>query len=200
MPDWDAWLLRRMNLGEIVTVGGVFVDRAVLRARFACVSARCAPSPTRGRWRSCCADVAVALDPGERRRLARAQEDLAVEHWHEDGWLAHAQGRCIFSQIDGRGRIRCRLHGIARRRQLDRSEVQPLSCRLFPLVVLDFGEGRTALTLVSASTRRLVGSFPPTRYPCLSDPKLPRLVRSLRGDLDWIFGPGFARALGRAGR
>jgi hypothetical protein len=80
---------------------------------------------------------------------------------------------------------------------VDVSQVQPLSCRLFPLLVLDFGQGRTVLTLISSSTYRLAGAWPPGRYPCLSDPRLPPLHRSLKGDLDWMFGPGFARALSR---
>lgn len=194
--DWDGWLLRQMNAGEIVTVGGVLVDRQVLRQRFACVSERCAPRRGRGAFRSCCADAAVALDSGERRRLARIPE-LACEPWEDDGFLAHCDGRCVLSQIDAHGRIRCRLHALARRRGVDRSEIQPLSCRLFPLIVLDFGQGRVALTLISTSTWRLVQAHPPKRYPCLADPALPPLTQALRGDLDWAFGKGFARALAR---
>jgi len=30
-PDWDTWLLKRVSRGEVVGVGGVLVDRAVLR-------------------------------------------------------------------------------------------------------------------------------------------------------------------------
>jgi len=43
MPSFR--LLRRMSQREVVLVGGVLVDRAVLRQRFACVSDRCAPGP-----------------------------------------------------------------------------------------------------------------------------------------------------------
>lgn len=195
--DWDGWLLRRMSAGRIVTVGGVLVDRDVLEQRFACVSDRCAPRPGRGSWRSCCADVAVSLDAGERRRLATAAADLP-KPWREGDCLARPGGRCALSEIDARGRIRCRLHAVARRRGVGQSEIQPLSCRLFPLIVLDFGQGRVALTLVSRTTSKLAGSWPARRYPCLADPGLPQLFESMEGDLDWAFGEGFARALSRA--
>ncbi|MBI5542344.1 MAG: hypothetical protein HY901_00525 [Deltaproteobacteria bacterium] len=195
-PDWDGWLLRRMSLGEIVTVGGVLVDRAVLRQRFACVAERCAPRSGRGPWRSCCADVEVALDASEHRRLSRVRRELP-QGWEGEGCLARPSGRCALSQIDRAGQIRCVLHCLARERGVDRSEIQPLSCRLFPLIVVDFGEGRCALTLVSKTTHRLVGAFPPPRYPCLSDDRLPPLPEALKGDLDWAFGKGFARALDR---
>lgn len=192
--DWDGWLLRRMSAGRIVTVGGVLVDRDLLEQHFACVSDRCAPRPGRGKWRSCCADAEVALDAAEERRLRGVAKELP-EGWCEEGHLTRPGGRCVCSQIDERGRIRCRLHGIARRRGVGQSDIQPLSCRLFPLIVVDFGQGRTALTLVSKTTHKLVGAYPPARYPCLSDSKLPPIYEALRGDLDWVFGKGFARSL-----
>ncbi|MBI5546586.1 MAG: hypothetical protein HY901_22110 [Deltaproteobacteria bacterium] len=196
-PDWDGWLLRRMSQGRITTIGGVLVDRELLSQRFACVSDRCAPRAGRGAWRSCCADLEVGVDGGEQRRLARAAKQLP-EGYCEHGHLTRPDGRCAFAQLDLEGRIRCRLHGLARRRGIERSELQPLSCRLFPLIVLDFGPGRVVLTLVSKSTWRLMGGYPPGRYPCLTEPSLPPLVESMKGDLDWAFGKGFARALAKS--
>ncbi|MGC4115629.1 MAG: hypothetical protein QM765_13700 [Myxococcales bacterium] len=195
---WDGWLLRRMSAGKIVMVGGVLVDRDLLTQRFGCVAERCAPRAGRGPWRSCCADAEVALDGSEQRRLRRIAKADLPEGWCEDGHLTRPGGRCVCSTIDGDGRIRCRLHRIARRLGVDQSDLQPLSCRLFPLIVVDLGQGRTALTLVSRTTFRLVGAHPPRRYPCLSDPHLPLLTESLRGDLDWAFGKGFAQALARS--
>jgi len=211
-PDWDAWLLQRMCQGEVIDVGGVMVDRAVIRQRFACVSDRCAPGPDRGRYRSCCADAFVALSHAEDKRLAERGVDLlgwmkareprlAACHGRvfyraqgEPG-LARPDGRCVFSQLDGRGRIRCHLHAYAKQARSDRGELQPLSCRLFPLIVVDRGDGRVALTVVASHTRRLVSAHPPRRYPCLDDVSLPLLCESMRQDLDWLFGRGFAKAL-----
>lgn len=216
--DWDAWLLRRMSRRELVEVGDVWVDLAVLRQRFACVADRCAPGRGRGRARSCCADAVVSLSRQEDARLAKHGEDLLA--WLEAreprlaGWqgtrfyrggdepdgrtLARPGGRCVFSQLDQVGRIRCRLHAYARHAGVDRATLQPLSCRLFPLIVVDRGGGRVVLTVVARHTRRLVGTHPAGRYPCLSDAALPPLHRALRRDLDWLFGAGFARALARA--
>jgi hypothetical protein len=213
-PDWDAWLLQRMSRGEVVDVGGVFVDRAVLRRRFACVSDRCAPGPNRGGCRSCCADAFVSLSRAEDRRLESRSVDLLawlkaresrLEQLQGKGFyraegelgLARPGGRCVFSQLDDRGRIRCRLHAYAEQAQLDRGELQPVSCRLFPLIVVDRGRGRVALTIVGSHTRRLVSAYPAKRYPCLDDASLPPLYEAMRADLDWLFGEGFAEALSR---
>lgn len=212
LPDWDTWLLQRMSRGEVADVGGVLVDRAVLRQRFACVPDRCAPGPGRGGNRSCCADALVSLSRAEDRRLgARAdllpwlqarEPRLAPCHgpgfYRDEGELARPGGRCVFSQIDEQGRIRCRLHAYARSARVERSQLQPISCQLFPLIVVDCGRGRVLLTVVASHTRRLVGAHPVHRYPCLSDASLPPLHVSMRRDLDWVFGRGFAKALSRA--
>jgi hypothetical protein len=213
-PDWDAWLLQRMSRGEMIVVGGVFVDRAVLRQRFACVSERCAPGPGRGRYRSCCGDAFVPLSRVEDRRFAREGGDLVdwmkareprLEACQERGFhreenelgLARPDGRCIFSQLDGQGRIRCHLHAYAKHAGRERGELQPVSCRLFPLIVVDRGDGRVVLTVVASHTSRLVGAYPAKRYPCLDDASLPPLYEAMRDDLDWAFGKGFAKALAR---
>lgn len=212
-PDWDVWLLRRMSRGEVLDVGGVLVDRAVLFQRFACVSDRCAPGPGRGKFRSCCADALVSLTRAEDRglhsrvnllswmktrepRLAPCQGRDFYRQAGEPG-LARPGRRCVFSQIQ-QGRIRCHLHAYARHARIDRGQLQPVSCRLFPLIVVDRGQGRVLLTVVARHTRRLVSAHPAHRYPCLADPTLPPLHQSMRGDLDWLFGQGFARALAKA--
>jgi len=211
-PDWQAWLLRRMSRAEIVDVGGVFLDRAILRQRFACVADRCAPGPSRGRLKSCCADALVPLSLAEEQRLRQVGPALstflrrreprleavpgrAFFRSPAEPALARPGGRCVFSRIDSAGRIRCALHAFSRAARLDRGAIQPLSCRLFPLIVVGLPRNRVALTLVARHTHRLVSAPAPDRYPCLSDPSLPLLTDSLRSDLDWLFGRGFARAL-----
>jgi hypothetical protein len=209
-PDWDLSLLRLMSRGEVVVVGDVLVDRAVLRQRFACVSDRCAPGPSRGKFRSCCADALVSLSRAEDQRLRRRGDlldwmktreprlapCLNRDFYRQEGepGLARPGRRCVFSQLE-RGRILCHLHAYARHARLDRGQLQPVSCRLFPLIVVDRGQGRVLLTVVARHTRRLVSAYPAHRYPCLADTSLPPLYQSMRGDLDWLFGRGFAKAL-----
>jgi len=214
LPAWDTWLWKRMLNDEIVVVGKVLVDRRVLTQRFACVSSRCAPGRPRGAWRSCCADIDLNLSPAEATRLHRAQPRLlaflrrrGIELDGNDPWLGvdssticRPAGRCVFSCRDRLGRLRCSLHSFARQAGLDRGRVQPINCRLFPLIVVDVGDGRVVLTVVSPTTHALTGSYPASRYPCLSDPALPPLWHSMRADLDWIFGPGFARVLAKTAR
>lgn len=197
---------------EIVVIGKVLVDRRVLTQRFACVSSRCAPRSNRGAWRSCCADIDLMLTPAEARRLQRVSSPLLAylrrsgvalagpDPWFSPGSpiIRRPAGRCLFSCLDRRGRLRCRLHGFARHEGLERGQIQPINCRLFPLIVVDVGDGRVVLTVVSSTTHRLTGSYPASRFPCLCDGALPPLWHSMRADLDWIFGPGFARAVASA--
>jgi hypothetical protein len=161
--------------------------------------------------RSCCADVAVVLTDAEQRRLARQKRRLGAwllarerrlqrTDWlSEDGHHLRRPGRrCVFSALDARGRIRCHLHGYAREHGLARHAVQPLPCRLFPLILLDLPGGRVGLTTLYRRTTRLAGSYPASRFPCLDDPSHPPLIRTLAKDLDWLFGAGFAAGLRRA--
>ncbi len=210
-PDWDAWLLRRMSRNQVAEVGGVLVDRALLRQRFACMSDRCAPGPGRRECRSCCADAFVSISRAEELRLHHRHDLLDWMRAREprlstlrgqgffrqagEPGLVRPGGRCVFSRLDEGGRIRCHLHAYARHARLDRGRLQPVNCRLFPLIVVDRGQGRVLLTVVASHTRRLVSAYPARRYPCLADDSLPPLVQSMRGDLDWLFGRGFARAL-----
>jgi hypothetical protein len=205
---WDVWLLHAMSRGRVHDVGGVLVDAALLEQRFACVPDRCAPGPGRGRFRSCCADVAVEVTRAEARRLGTARgrvaRHLAAREPRlgglplslvEDGALTRPGGRCVMSCLGPDGRIRCHLHAFGRAVGRERRALQPAPCQLFPLIVVDVGDGRVALTVVSRATWRLAGARPPAQYPCLADPTLPALKDSLAADLDWLMGPGFARAL-----
>jgi hypothetical protein len=217
LEDWDRWLLAHM-VGATVDVGGVLVDRAVLRQRFACVSERCAPRPEPRTWHSCCANARVGLTRAEVQRLdAHAAELSAYLHpreprlqewlWpqpdrdhafylNDDGdSLCRPLGRCVFSRLDSQGRIRCRLWDYARARDLERSRVQPITCRIFPLMLMKLDDGTPVLGVLTRRNHRHVGGSPPSAYPCLSDPALPSLVDSMAADLDWLFGEGFASAL-----
>jgi hypothetical protein len=218
--DWDRWVLGRMARGALLDVGGVLVDQAVLDQRFECVSEVCAPRRGRGRYRSCCADLDVALTAAEGNRLRRhthrlwpwltrreprlrplQKQDAGHPFWLavDAGHLSRPGGRCVFSQLQARDpkRIRCHLHAYARAHDVERQTVQPLPCRLFPLILVELPTGGVLLTTLYARTTRLVGSFPVSRFPCLGESKRPLLTQSLARDLDWLFGRGFARALRR---
>ncbi|NMB75345.1 MAG: DUF3109 family protein [Myxococcales bacterium] len=206
------WILGLMAREQIRRVGPVFVDAAVLKTRFACVPERCAPGPGRGRFRSCCADIDLLLTPAERKPLEKNIRQLSsellrheprltpnergqVELFDATGEVLRRPGkRCVFSVIDRRARIRCRLHAFAKRSQLPLSALQPRSCRLFPLVLVNLGRA-VLLTVVNRHNYRAWQALHPSRFPCLADPALPPLIRSMSATLDELFGPGFAREL-----
>jgi hypothetical protein len=182
--------------------------------RFACVPERCSPEVARERYRSCCADLSVPLSRVEKGRLLRRRKRLG-EHlckreislryqravdpscWLEESGaaLARPRGRCAFSKITKDGSIRCHLHAFARAQGVDISALQPISCGLFPLALFALTPGRVLVTTLQQTNHKLLGSLPPQRFPCLSDPALPPLLESMRGTLDRLFGKGFARAV-----
>lgn len=215
IDDWDSFIMEEL-CQEVIDVGGIKVDRALLSQRFSCVSHICAPGPKQGKWYSCCANAEVGLTRSEVRRLAKYRSQLktyllpkeprlkpVVEqcgkkpfYLDEDGTnLCRPDERCVFSVLDAKGRIRCRLHPFTHKQGMDQNLVQPITCRVFPLQLLELTNGDAILSILTKKNYLHIGGHRPTRYPCLSDKKLPPIYESMAGDLDWIFGKGFAQAL-----
>jgi hypothetical protein len=218
---FNRWMLSLMTANAILDVGGVLVDRSVLTTNFSCVPDRCIGGSERRRWRSCCADLDLPLTAGERFRLKRhkrfleqtvlrceprltrllADKDRPKEFWlNADDCLRRPKQRCVFSTIDNRNRIRCHLHGVSQALKVAIDDLQPISCRLFPLVLVNLRRGRVLLTVLNRQNHKIWQALPPNRFPCLSDPALPSLVQTMRSTLDWLFGNGFAQILKRAKR
>ncbi len=219
---FDRWLERVEEDPGLLRLGKVMVDPEVLGARFACVPDRCAPGPGRGKARCCCADLTVGLTPAEKKRIRRhagllkqylVEREPRIERWilrnRADGdfWfdsecevLRRMGRRCVFSEIDGKGRIRCRLYAVARRLAVPVTDIQPYTCKIFPLVFVQLDRGRVLLTVLSRGNWRGLESVPPSRLPCLSDPALPPLLDSMARTLDWAFGKGFASYLRKQAR
>ena len=220
---FDGWLLRRMAHNELFDVGGVLVDESLLDVRFACVPERCSPKVERGKFKSCCADLTVYLTKRERKRLEKHRKPLAKymlereprlekrikgkkkkkkkEFWLDgDGdALTRPKKRCVFSLIDSEGRIRCHLHNYAAEKGLEQTDIQPVTCRLFPLILVDLEEGRVLVTALNKENYKAWGGKHPKYFPCLSDPELPPVIKTMGLTLDWLFGEGFAIKLLQAG-
>jgi hypothetical protein len=138
------------------------------------------------------------------------RERRLIQHCHPPGegdgpfWLdedgenlERPDDRCVFSKIDREGRILCHLFEYAEDAAVRRREVQPLPCRLFPLVLLDMEDGRLGLTVMGPHNYKYVPTWHPRHFPCLDDPELPYLTESSGRDLDFLFGEGFAAELER---
>lgn len=210
---FECWLEKKEGGEGVVEVGSILVDQLVLHTRFDCVPERCAPVRGHRRWRSCCTDVYVPLTLAEKRRLAGVRKELGRHlsrreprlscgggrfYLDEEGEaLCRPGGRCVFSLLDGRGRIRCHLHQFARKHKIPQSDIQPYTCRIFPLLLILLDEGKILLTVLDKSNYRAWNTYAPWRFPCLVDPSLPPLVQSMAGTLDWLFGKGFARELSK---
>jgi hypothetical protein len=215
---FERWLLKSMATDRIADVGGVMVDKRLLTSTFACVPERCSPATDRGRFRSCCADLTVFVTRAERARLSKHKNVLAEQlqkheprlagtvqknrnfFMDEDGdTLLRAKKRCVFSQLDKRGRIRCHLHPVHRSLGIDQSDLQPITCRLFPLVLVAMPGEKVLVTMISKDNYRAWGATHPRYFPCLSDPHLEPVLKSMGPTLDWVFGKGFSRAFKRLG-
>ncbi len=218
---FDGWLLRRMSHNAIFEVGGVLVDESILDVRFACVPERCSPTVERGKFKSCCADLTVYLTKRERKRLEKYRKPLAKYMLEREPrlakrikgkkkkkrfWLdrdgdafARPKKRCVFSLIDSEGRIRCHLHNFAAKNGIEQTDIQPVTCRLFPLILVDLEDGRVLVTAMNTDNYKAWGGKHPKFFPCLSDPKLPPAIESMGPTLDWLFGEGFAAELSQAG-
>ena len=128
---FERWLKKKESGEGVVEVGNILVDHSVLSTRFDCVPDRCAPVRGHRRWRSCCTDVDVPITLAEKRRLAGVRKELAAYLSSREPRLKSTEGnfyldeegealcrpgaRCVFSVLDGRGRIRCHLHKLANR-------------------------------------------------------------------------------------
>ena len=208
---FECWLEEKERGTEVVEVGKILVDEKVLKARFDCVPERCSPARGRRSRRSCCTDVYVPLSPAEKHRLASRQKDLGrylagreprlecgegAFYLDEEGEaLCRPGGRCVFSLLDKRGRIRCHLHKFAKRQGIAQSDIQPYTCRIFPLLLILLDRGKILLTVLNKGNYKAFNTYAPKRFPCLADPSLPPLVESMADTLDWLFGKGFAREL-----
>ncbi len=213
---FQRWLDSVEYGAETRCFGKILVDAAVFSARFLCRPAACAPWAKRGAWRCCCADAELELTEGERRRiklhlaliwrhlnknrrrfgrLLRGQARLEAFFEKDGPALRRPGGRCIFSTRGSDGSIRCELYEVAAGADVDPTEIVPHGCRLFPLVLARLSRGRVALSVVSDDNYQALQAPRPARYPCLSSPGRPPLVRSMAATLDWLFGAGFARLL-----
>lgn len=217
---YDRWLLERMGSGSLLSVDRILVDRDVLTARFACLPDLCSPARSRGSKKSCCADLSVYLVDDERRRLLKREAELRTilagreprlarlmkktRPFFLDAdeiALARPERRCVFSALDSELRIRCHLHSIARALKVERNEIQPITCRLFPLVLVRLHGGQVLVTVLNARNYRAWGGGRhPKSFPCLEQPALPPLLKTMGPTLDWLFGEGFALSLSRLGR
>lgn len=210
---FDCWLHKKESGEGVVEVGSILVDEKVIKAKFDCIPERCSPVRGHRRWRSCCTDVYVPLSPAEKRRLAGMRKELGRHlssreprlecsdgsfYLDEEGEaLCRPGGRCVFSLLDTRGRIRCHLHKFAKKHGISQSEIQPYTCRIFPLLLILLDRGKILLTVLEKGNYKAFNTYAPKRFPCLADPSLPPLVESMAGTLDWLFGKGFARELSK---
>jgi hypothetical protein len=206
--DWGRLVVQRAHSGALGRSGGWLFDLAALSQPFRCRSGECTPGQRGPRTLSCCADLEVTPAPWERRALLRALPALASYLARRDPrWargapevfqgavLSRARGTCILAIQRKRG-LRCALQELERVRRPGLRSLKPLSCRLFPLVVVDLGRGRRLLTAVHAGPARLGATPPPRVFPCLrGDRGRPPLYRELRRAIEALVGEAAYRSL-----
>lgn len=211
--DFAAHVLRLATKGGLSRAGRYLLDVPALTQRYACRSRECTPGRRAPRVRSCCADVDVSLSARERGAIERALPRLASfmsrrdPRWRgpllapvidAEGSLSRPGGRCVFA-VNAEQGLRCGLHQAERAWGLRAGALKPVPCRLFPIIVVDLGEGRRLLTAVARATSALVGTYPAARFPCLRDDAArPPLYREMRSTLTALLGARATDAISRA--
>lgn len=207
--DWGGYVLKRALKGELGDGGpGLLLDLPALTQPYACRSAACTPGRRAPRALSCCADLEVTLMASERDAINAAAPEIAAVMTDDPRWatppalfdgaaLRRPGGRCVLA-CDTPDGLRCSLHAVAEGRGAPLAELKPLPCRLFPLVVVDLGDGRRLLTALHRRTTKHLGAPPTSRLPCLGDG--PPLYVSERETITAVFGADVWAALDRRAR
>jgi hypothetical protein len=196
--DWASFILKRALRGQLGRGGkDLLVDLVALGQPYACDSGRCAPGGRAPRSRSCCADLDVSLAPEEVAAIEAAMPEIRAQMaddprwageapaWIDDGVLRRPGRRCVFAR-QHEGGLRCALHEVEDARGAPRGTIKPMPCRLFPLAIVDLGDGRRLLTAIHRATARHLVSRPARAFPCLGAG--PPLVESERATLTELFG------------
>lgn len=208
--DWGPRLLRLASRGALGRApGGLLLDLPALAQRYGCVSGQCTPGRRAPGARSCCADLEVEPDDAERAAILAALPELARamapvdSRWRggppelfEGPALRRPSRRCVFA-VETKDGLRCGLHALEDVSGRPRGALKPLSCRLFPLVLVGLDDGRTLVSAIARDTARLAGSRPARAFPCLGAAST-SVAEGCADTLRELFGARTARAILRA--
>jgi hypothetical protein len=218
--DWAPYLLKLAARGDLAQASRtLLVDLPALEQPHACQTHTCTPGMRAPRSKSCCADLEVSISAEERLRIEAAMPEVAAFLARDPRWpvvepfvgegdaasLARVGGRCVFAVLEtsesgATGGIRCGLHQLEDATGRRRGALKPVACRLFPLAIVDLGDGRRLLTAVHRSTARLLGAPSARVFPCL---RLDRAAaspmwREMQGTVTAMFGVRAWKAIERA--
>jgi hypothetical protein len=195
--DWQLHILKLANRGDLGrATAKLLLDLPALAQPYGCMSGECTPGRRAPRIKSCCADLEVSVSADEEARIRGAMSEITAAmaddpRWPldpvRDGALVRSEGRCVFAGLDPDG-LRCRLHVLEDTTGRPRGALKPLPCRLFPLAIVDLGDGRQLLTAIHTRTARHLGSRSARSFPCLRDGARPPLWTHFRDDVVSIFG------------
>ncbi len=209
--DWAGHVTRLAIRGELGHAGAsLLLDLPALAAPYACQPNACTPGLRVPRTRSCCADLDVDLSDSEHAAitadltaitayLAPRDERWAngSPTWSTQSLLARPKKRCVFAVLGVEGALSCGLHALEDESRRERGALKPLTCRLFPLLVVDLEGGQRLLTAVSRGTIKH-GVPSPRWFPCLRVAERASTVAEETGDtLRELWGERRARGIQR---
>jgi hypothetical protein len=219
VDPWEAFAREHRKDGDLWPIGDVVVDAPELVFRgFECDSTICSPGLRRRGGKSCCAELTAYISQAEIDALRPHFDDVrAVMRRVEPRWSAESiddcvergddlewslvkrRNRCVFGWVQPEtGQILCGIHSMLLETSKSLGEFKPLTCQLFPLAVVPFGE-KTLVTAISDTTRNVLGfGEAPKKFDCLGAPRTTvPLYQSMRTALVTMFGEAFYDELDR---
>jgi len=209
--DWATYVLRLALRGQLGDGGpGILLDLPALTQPYACQTSACTPGMRARTSRSCCADLEVTVTPREEAAIRSALPEIAQAlredpRWRNgppevvvDGTLRRSKRRCIFAKMAPLG-LSCALHETEDATARPRGSLKPMPCRLFPLAVVELGDGRLMLTAIHRRTATRLASRPARVFPCLNAGATPLYV-SEKDAITELFGPDVYRRVDAAAK
>ncbi len=208
---WRRFLAEKRRPDQVWQIDGITIDAAeVVERGFTCDSQVCSPGLRARGKKSCCADLSAFVTERELAQLephfddlrdtlaargetldATTLRDCVEEDSEYELVLKKRHKRCTFSWLDDQ-KILCGIHTMILEKNLSLTQFKPMTCQMFPLVMVPLGESGAVMTAIGASTKSVIGfGEAPSKFACLKGEVTTPLYQSMRTAIEAFCGEAF---------